>query len=80
MQARLPSQNRPDLFAQDFVVLSNPLLLKNIKDANELELADLTDKEVYSLIEFLHALTDPDSLDINSDVPFSVPSGLTVTD
>jgi cytochrome c peroxidase len=80
MQVRLPSQNRPDLFAQDFAVLNNPLLSQNIKNANELEPADLTEKEFYSLIEFLHALTDLASLDISNDVPFSVPSGLTVTD
>lgn len=80
MQARLPSQNRPDLFAQDFAVLNNPFLSQNIKNANELEPIDLSDKEIYYLIEFLHALTDPASLDTSINIPFSVPSGLTVTD
>ena len=40
----------------------------------------LTEEELSDLMDFLHALTDPSSLNLLSDVPDSVPSGLPVED
>jgi cytochrome c peroxidase len=73
-QAVLPS--RPDLDALDFIVQNDPARLLEIAARCELQPIDLTEKEIDRLIEFLHALTDPASLDLRSDVPKSVPSGL----
>ena len=40
----------------------------------------LSERDVELLLEFLHALTDPSSIDLRIDVPFEVPSGLSVTE
>jgi cytochrome c peroxidase len=40
----------------------------------------LSDQEVGLLMEFLHALTDPASMDLRTTVPISVPSGLPLAD
>ncbi|MHC4452205.1 MAG: cytochrome-c peroxidase [Planctomycetota bacterium] len=40
----------------------------------------LTETEVAELMAFLHALTDPSSLNLSGDVPDRVPSGLPVND
>ncbi len=77
-QAVLPP--RPDLDAQDFIVQSDPLLRNDIAAANELAPVSLSDRQVARLLDFLHALTDPDSIDLRRDVPWSVPSGLPVFD
>ena len=39
-----------------------------------------TDAEIDDLMDFLHALTDPKTLNLGTDVPASVPSGLPVSD
>ncbi len=72
-QAVMPS--RPDLDALDFDVMSNPSLVQAIADANELSPVNLSEREFNDLIEFLHALTDPASIDLRGDVPTSLPSG-----
>ena len=41
---------------------------------------DLSDLEVKLLLEFLHALTDPASVDLRHTMPKSVPSGLPLAD
>lgn len=79
-QAILPSQNRDDLAENDFAVLDTPDYSTNIKNANELDSIPLSKKEIQYLIDFLHALTDPDSLNLRSDQPLSVPSGLPIAD
>jgi cytochrome c peroxidase len=73
-QVALPA--RDDLDALDFSVMDDPALRADIAAANELEPIHLTEEEIANLIEFLHALTDPASLDLRRDVPTSVPSGL----
>jgi cytochrome c peroxidase len=73
-QVALPA--RDDLDALDFSVMDDPALRADIAAANELEPIHLTEEEIANLIEFLHALTDPGSLDLRRDVPTSVPSGL----
>jgi len=60
----------------DFLPMRDPNVVSGIAAANELDPMALSDEEVDLLIEFMHALTDPASLDLRSDVPFSVPSGL----
>ncbi|MEA2079533.1 MAG: cytochrome c peroxidase, partial [Pseudomonadota bacterium] len=79
-QAVLPS--RPDLDAQDFVVMDDPdpARVAAIADANELAPLELSEKKIADLIEFLHALTDPAAIDLRNDMPASVPSGLPLAD
>lgn len=77
-QAVMP--RREDLDALDFRVMEDPLRVSGIASANELAPSILTDKDVRELTAFLHALTDPAALDLRTDVPESVPSGLPVRD
>ncbi|MCP4267978.1 MAG: c-type cytochrome [Candidatus Brocadiaceae bacterium] len=76
--AVLPS--RPDLDELDFIVMDDPARVANIASYSELGTTDLDDDEVDDLIDFLNALTDPASIDIRSDLPRSVPSGLPLAD
>ncbi|HEU5076965.1 MAG TPA: hypothetical protein VFU02_22400, partial [Polyangiaceae bacterium] len=48
--------------------------------ANELAPVELTDAEVAQLLDFLHALTDPASIDLRHWMPKSLPSGLLLAD
>ncbi|MCF6337102.1 MAG: cytochrome-c peroxidase [Gammaproteobacteria bacterium] len=77
-EPRLPS--RADLDAHDCFVMNDPALVMNIKDANELGKKHLSEKKITYLMDFLHALTDPNSVDIRNDVPRRVPSGLSLVD
>ena len=77
-QAVLPS--RPDLDALDFLVMDNQALVNDIAAANELGPTPLSERDIASLIEFLHALTDPSSVDLRKDVPRSLPSGNTLAE
>jgi cytochrome c peroxidase len=77
-QARLPS--RPDLDAHDWAVHSEPARRALIASSNELEPVSLREEELDELLGFLHALTDPSSLDLFGDVPERVPSGLPLSD
>ena len=75
-QAVLPS--RSDLDALDFIVQGDASRRQAIADACELDATEAPNlaAKVDDLLEFLYALTDPASLDMNGDVPQSVPSGL----
>ena len=73
-QAVLPS--RPDLDALDFLCHEDASVQSALLDANELPVIVLADDEVQRLIDFLHALTDPASVDLRADMPDRVPSGL----
>lgn len=77
-QATLPS--RPDLDAKDFIVMDDDVRRGAIADANEIQPVNLKQKDIDALIAFLQALTDPAALDMRSDVPASVPSGLTLAE
>ncbi len=81
-QAALPF--RADLDALDFVVMNDLQRLEAIADAaraeRRLRPVSMTDQEVADIVEFLKALTDPDSVDLSDDIPDAVPSGLSVID
>ena len=77
-QARLP--HRPDLDVHDGYAMEDPSIRAAIAAANELPPLDLHAADIRALIEFMHALTDVSALDMRSDVPASVPSGLSVAD
>ena len=77
-QAVLPS--RADLDALDFVTMNDPERVQYIADHNELDPFTYSDEDVDRIIDFLNALTDPDSIDLRNDVPASVPSGLPMYD
>ena len=62
--------------ADDFTVTHDPSVLNEIALANELQPVALTKREFTKLMDFLHALTDPSSIDLRSDIPRQVPSGL----
>ena len=70
----LPS--RDDLDALDCIVQGDPARVEEIAAANELSAVKLKDKDVVALMDFLNALTDPGSVDLRSDVPAAVASGL----
>lgn len=74
----LPS--RADLDALDCIVQNDANRVAEIANANELPAAQLKKNEIHYLMDFLHALTDPDSIDLRDDVPKSVPSGLTLAE
>ena len=73
-QAVLPPD--PALDPLDFLMLENPRVTAAVASSCELAPRFLSDDEIARLIDFLHALIDPASLDLRKDVPFSVPSGL----
>jgi len=77
-QAVMPS--RPDLDELDFQVLNDSAAMTAIGDACELESVALSENQIGLLMDFLHALTDPSSVDLRVDVPSSVPSGLTLAE
>ena len=77
-QAVLPS--RTDLDAMDFNVHNDTQSRAGLANSIELGPIELSDEELDDLIEFLHALTDPASLDLRSTVPSSLPSGLPLRD
>lgn len=74
----LPS--RADLDAIDCVVQNDPSRVSAIADSSDVAPVSLKEKEVKQLIDFLNALTDPSSIDLRTDVPKSVPSGLTLAE
>jgi len=77
-QATLPS--RVDLDAIDFTVHNDPTSRAELAAAIEIQAIRLKEREINLLIDFLHALTDPQSLDLRSTVPARVPSGLSLSD
>lgn len=77
-QAMLPS--RADLDAFDFIVQNDSARVQAIAAANELPITTLSTLEIKYLIDFLHALTDPDTLDLRSDTPKRVLSGASLAE
>lgn len=77
-QARMPS--RTDLDDIDTIMLNDDASRAALSAAIEIQPVNLTNKQTKYLIDFLHALTDPQSLDMRSTVPRRVPSGLPLAD
>jgi len=71
---------REDLSELDCKVMDNADVVDAILESNELENIHLNKKEMEYIIDFLHSLTDPNSLATRNDVPNTVPSGLPVAD
>ena len=71
-----PSPSKPD----DLVIMHDPASVQQIAEANEIKPIQLNKSEINLLIKFLHALTDPASLDLRRDAPQTVPSGLSLID
>jgi len=78
LQAVLPS--REDLDALDFITMNDPARVDYIAAHNELAPMKYNDKDVDRIIDFLNALTDRSSIDLRSDLPRRVPSGLPMTE
>jgi cytochrome c peroxidase len=79
-QGWMSDSRREGFKKRDTWVQENPTLRKNIANANELEPAGLSDRDVRKVISFLEALTDPSVKRLNGLVPEKVPSGLPVAD
>ena len=77
-QAVLPYDD--ELTEGDFLIMNTPERVAGIAAANELAPIDLTDREVDRVIDFLHSLTDHQSIDVRWAIPLRVPSGLPVYD
>lgn len=78
-QLRLPS--RSDLDAKDLIAHTDASRRGAIAASNQLSPVVLSDKEVSNLTEFLTVgLTDASCVDLRSDVPVRVPSGLSLAD
>ncbi len=83
-QAVLPS--RPDLDEIDFLCYNDPDRRRIVMEASELRRGilsqrnPLTEEQFSDLIDFLHALTDPASVDLRHTVPMTVPSGIPIFD
>ena len=77
-QAVLPS--RPDLDAHDFIIDDDIYRQIPIYQSMSFTPVDLTENEMDDVVAFLHALTDPRSINQIRDFPMTVPSGLPVGD
>jgi cytochrome c peroxidase len=77
-QAVLPS--RADLDERDFIVHNDEISRANLANSIEINPVALTDHQIKRLLDFLNALTDPNSLDLRSTAPKRVPSGLPLAD
>jgi cytochrome c peroxidase len=83
-QAVLPS--RPDLDEIDFLCYNDQDRRRVVMEASELrrgtlsQRGPLSDEQFADLMDFLHALTDPASVDLRHTVPMTVPSGIPVFD
>ena len=77
-QAVLPDRER--WAAVDFIEHENLTQRALRAERNQLAPIALSDRMVNDLVAFLHALTDPASIDLNHTIPMSVPSGLPVSD
>ncbi|MCW8330955.1 hypothetical protein MD588_19355, partial [Photobacterium sp. SDRW27] len=77
-QAVLPS--RRDLDAIDFTIMNKPSVLNDIANASEIQHLNYKSHEIDRIMDFLHALTDPASLDLRPGTPKHLPSGLPLAD
>lgn len=76
LQSEPELPGREDLDQLDFAWLADADRIQELLAASEIQSIKLSREEKYFLKEFLLSLTDPFSLDMRSDMPKSVPSGL----
>ena len=78
-QAVLPSH--PTLDLENYIVMDDMKRVKTIAYYNELVSMSYSSRDIDRIIDFLHALTDPGSIDLRSDqIITGVPSGLPIYD
>ncbi|MCF6299662.1 MAG: cytochrome-c peroxidase [Proteobacteria bacterium] len=77
-QAILPY--RRDLSALDFAVMNDTLSRNALLSNLDIENVNLTETQIDRLLDFLDAVTDRSSIDLKTDFPLTVPSGLPVFD
>ena len=77
-QAILPSVPAADV--TDWACMEDDQAVQAIADRVEIMPLELSANEINDLVSFLHALTDASSLNVLSQIPLSVPSGLPVGD
>ncbi|UCC57435.1 MAG: cytochrome-c peroxidase [Gammaproteobacteria bacterium] len=79
-QAVLPTH--PTLDAENYAAMDDPAIVDYIAAHNELAPFNYSEEDVDRIIDFLHALTDPGTIDLrsNQDVVNGVPSGLPLDD
>ena len=72
--------SRADLDALDCIVQNDWTRVADIAASSEITPVSLSKRQIKQLIDFLNALTDPSSIDLRTDIPKSVPSGLTLAE
>ena len=79
-QAVLPPH--PILDSENYIVMDDMKRVKTIAHYNELAPMSYSSRDIDRIIDFLHALTDPGSIDLRRDqnVITGVPSGLPIYD
>jgi len=75
-QAILPY--RRDLSALDFAVMNDTYSRNALLSNLDIQNVNLTETQIDRLLDFLDAVTDRTSIDLRTDVPTSLPSGLPV--
>ena len=71
---------REDLAELDCLLMNDEATKIAIAESSDLMAQTLSSRDVKSLIAFLNALTDPDSVDLRDQTPAYVPSGLPLFD
>ncbi len=78
-QAQLPKHSESE--STDFKLAMDPKRKQALADATDIVPKNLNDQQIQLLIEFLtRGLTDTQCLNLNRDIPESVPSGLPIAD
>ncbi|MDH5230461.1 MAG: cytochrome-c peroxidase [Gammaproteobacteria bacterium] len=72
--------SRPDLDALDCLVQNDNSRVQELLQANQLPSVELNDNEIKQLVDFLHALTDKNMIDMRYGVPKYLPSGLNLAE
>lgn len=79
-QAVLPPH--PTLDDENYAAMDDPVIVASIADQNELEPFTYSAEDVDRIMDFLNALTDPNTIDLRKDLDVvnAVPSGLPLYD
>ena len=79
-QSQVIMPYRRDLSAIDFAVMNDEYSRNSLLSNLDIENQELSEQQIDRLIDFLDAATDRSSIDLRTDVPPKVPSGLPVFD